>query len=91
MERYFMMIYFKGYYNANFEPYFRSKQSLTTNTVYIYPKTTFYSSDMRVLVFDNEKDIIVYYNKKYSKNTDPRIIEQVKKMTLGILQPLYYK
>ena len=98
-SRYFLMVVFNGYYNANYEPYYRMKsqpgymgpQSGYGIGIRVYPNTEFYNSDMRVLVFDNQKNIIVYYDKKYSKHTDPRIIEQVEKMTLDMFRPLYYK
>jgi len=90
-NRYFLMVCFKGYYNAHFQPNYRTQQMLATNRILIYPNTQFFSSDMRVLIFDNQKNIIVYYGKKYAKNIDPRIIDSVEKMILDILKPLYYK
>ena len=94
-NRYLLMVVFNGYYNANYEPYYRMNQMAVNNGVgvriVIYPNTKFFNSDMRVLIFDNQKNIIVYYDKKYSKDVDPRIINSVEKMTLDILRPLYYK
>jgi hypothetical protein len=93
-NRYLLMVVFNGYYNADFAPYYRMNQMMGSNNsirITIYPNTKFFESDMRILVFDNQKNIIVYYSKKYSKDIDPRIMNSVEKMTLDILRPLYYK
>jgi len=90
-NRYFLIIFFKGYYNANFQPYHYAKQGMATNTLYINPNRNLVSSDIRVVIFDNKKNIIVYYTKKHSKNTDPRLTDFIEKMTLDILRPVYYK
>ena len=84
-DRYFLMVCFKGYYNAHFEPYHHLKQGV------VVVNNTLYSSDMRILIFDNQKNIVVFYDKKYSKTTDPRIIDFIEQMTLDMLRPIYYK
>lgn len=89
-NRYFLMVCFNGYYNAHFEPYYFQKQALFANTMYINVGKV-YSSDIRLFVFDNQKNIVVFYDRKYSQNTDPRITDFVKKMTSDILMPIYYK
>ena len=99
-NRYLLFIAFNGYYNADFPPYYRvSGQgsvgigggSATSVSIVIHPYTIFFNSDMRVIIFDNQDDKIVFYNKKYSKDTDPRLPKSVEKMTLDILKSVYYK
>jgi len=90
-NRYFLMVCFNGYYNAHFPPYYHLKQGLATNTMYINVGNKLYSSDMKILVFDNQKNIVVFYDRKYAQNTDPRITDLVEKMTSDMLMPIYYK
>ena len=90
-NRYFLLIYFKGYYNSHFEPYYQLKQSMASNTMSISINNNLYSSDMRLLIFDNQQNIVVYYDKDYSKKNDPRVINVIEKMTSDILMPIYYK
>ena len=88
-NRYFVMVFYKGFYNAHFQPNFRIQQAMMWNKIFI--NSNFNSSDMRVLVFDNKNKIIVYYGKKYSKNIDPRVFSSIEQMTYSVLRPLYLK
>lgn len=94
--RYFLFICYKGYYNAHYQPYDNlnvGHVGMAANGLYvnISKKQKFYSSDIKILVFDNQKNIIVYYDKNYSRDMDPRLSNLVEKMVLDILRPIYYK
>jgi len=89
--RYFLMIFFYGYYNAYYQPYENMTRGLSNNAIYISINQNLRFSDMRALIFDNQRNVVVFYNKKSSKIIDPRVSSDVEKMPSDILKSIYYK
>ena len=89
-NRYSLMVFFLGRYNDHFQPNHNLKRALATNRIYLNPPRNLVNSEIRVVIFDNKKDIIVYHNRKNPRNADPRIPSMVKKMTFDALRPVYY-
>jgi len=90
-NRYALLIIYNGTFNPDFPPHYKLNSAIS-GTIVITPNiTTKAESDLRVLILDTDTKEIVFYDRIFSSQYDPRIPYETEQMTKKILKKIYYK